>query len=298
MQRSHYNQKMIPTIEYKQKEFSDKGIEIIELNSLYSRIPSLAHDPAKPHRVDFYLLIYITKGQGKHFIDFNHYPFKDGSFIFVNKDQIHAFDTENSPSGKVIAFNQRFVDEISSKLRMPIFSLDYLLNAYCPIFQANNELKQSCDLLLTEIKKETTRENTDSFIVELIFSSMLLKLMRERPKNYHKSINENQIKIIHEFLGLIETHSVLNRNVAFYADKLAMSYKQLNQLCKLISKKTAKQLIDSYIIIQAKRKLAIDQSSVKEVSYDLGFEEISNFIKFFKKHSLETPAQFKKTNHS
>lgn len=285
---------MIPTIAYSQRESSKKGIEIIELDSIYSRAPISTDDPSKPHRVDFYILIYISEGSGKHFIDFKLYPYKTGSFIFINKEQIQSFDFVNKPSGKVILFNQAFVDQISSKLRLPIFSLDYLLNHYLPVFTADDELRQSCGLLLSEIKKESTKNNSDDFIIELLFSSVLLKIMRERPKKYHSSVNEKQINKIHQFLDLVEKNSISNRNVAFYADKMAMSYKQLNQLCKLSSKKTAKQLIDSYIIIESKRKLAIDQSSVKGVSYDLGFEEISNFIKFFKKHTQQTPSQFKK----
>lgn len=289
---------MIPTIAYNHKKSSEKGIEIIELDSLISRASSLDHDPSKPHRIDFYLLIFITRGEGKHFIDFNHYPYQQGCFIFINKGQTHAFDLKNNPSGKVIIFNQAFVDELSNKLRIPIFSLDYLLNTYLPVIKVSDDLKHSCDSLLFEINKENSRSIVDSTIIELLFSTLLLKLMRERPKDSHDSLNENQIKKIRVFLDLIEKHHNTNRNVAFYADKMAMSYKQLNQLSNLTSKKSAKQLIDSCIMLEAKRRLAIEQSSVKEISYALGFEEISNFIKFFKKHSQQTPSHFKKTNKS
>ena len=137
-----------------------------------------------------------------------------------------------------LPLNQAFVDQISSKLRLPIFSLDYLLNHYFPVFTADDELRQSCDLLLSEIKKESTKNNSDDFIIELLFSSVLLKIMRERPKKHHSTANKKQINKIHQFLELVEKNSILNRNVAFYADKMAMSYKQLNQLCKLSSKKT------------------------------------------------------------
>lgn len=286
---------IIPKIAFSQKQSSEKGIEIIDLDSIYSRAPTLENDPSKPHRLDFYLLIYITYGQGNHFIDFNHYPYQQGSFILINKDQIQCFDLIHKPQGKVIIFNQAFVDEIRNKLRIPLFSQHYLLNTYLPVFNSSDDLKQSCESLLLEINKENSRTNTDSTIVELLFSTLLLKLIRERPKNIHHSLNVNQIKKITHFLNLIENHHNFNRNVSFYAEKMAMSYKQLNQLCKSTSKKTAKQLIDSFIIIESKRKLVIEQSAVKEISYEVGFDEISNFIKFFKKHTKQTPSQFKKT---
>jgi len=285
---------MIPTVVFNEKTDSEKGIEIIELNELYSRKGNLDHDPSVAHRLGFYILIYVNKGKGNHFIDFNHYPFAPGSIIFVNKDQIHAFDLKKDLQGKVILFNQSFVDEISSKLRMPIFSMDYLISSYSPVFSVDGELQQSCDRILSEITKENEHKQSNKFIIELLFSSMLLKLMRVRPTTLKESVNEHQVKRIRLFLTLLNKHHHTYRNVAFYADHMGMSYKQLNKLCKITSNKTAKQVIDFYLLIEAKRKLVIEQSSVKEVAYALGFDENSNFIKFFKKHTEQTPSQFKK----
>jgi len=288
----------VPKIEFNKSDLSLRGIEVLDIESLYSRVGSLEHDPTKPHRINFFLLVYVTHGEGEHFIDFINYPYKERSVIFIKKEQIQAFDFTKKIKGKVVMFSQDFVNDLNGKLRLPIFSLDYLLNTYLPVFEINEELKKSCDALLFEISKENNYKDTDNSIIELLFSTLLLKLMRERPQINKEGTNENQINKIRKFLSLVENNYASHRSVTFYADKMAMSYKQLNQLCKQFSINTAKQLIDCYILLNAKRKLIIDQSSVKEVSYQLGFDEISNFIKFFKKHSSYTPAQFKKNHKS
>ncbi len=92
----------IPNLEFKPKDAVDMDIEIVELQSIYQRIPLFNHDPAKPHRNGFYCLIYITQGEGRHFIDFNWYSFQASNFILINKGQVHAFDLESPPQGQAI----------------------------------------------------------------------------------------------------------------------------------------------------------------------------------------------------
>ena len=75
---------------------------------------------------------------------------------------------------------------------------------------------------------------------------------------------------------------------------MSVSYKHLNTIRKEISGFTAKQFIDNHVILEAKRYLATTDISIKELTYDMGFDEPTNFVKFFSKHTQMTPAVFKK----
>ncbi|MDZ8120172.1 AraC family ligand binding domain-containing protein [Pontiella agarivorans] len=89
-------------LEYKAKERDDFGIEYIELDAFYKRFPFKNHDPSKPHRVHFNNLILITKGTCIHFVDFHEYPVQPGSIIYVNRNQVQAFDFDRRPEGKML----------------------------------------------------------------------------------------------------------------------------------------------------------------------------------------------------
>lgn len=84
------------------------------------------------------------------------------------------------------------------------------------------------------------------------------------------------------------------RSVKDYAEMLGISTKHLNTICKAVSGSTTKQYIDTFMIIEIKRLLATSDNSVQELSYAFGFEEPTNFVKYFKKHSGLSPSQFKK----
>lgn len=285
----------IPTLTFKPQQPVTAGIEIIELESIYQRMPSFDHDLTKPHRQEFHCMFYIENGTGNHFIDFNTYPFTAGSFISINKGQAHAFDLQNRPQGKALIFTEDFITATHTNIRMPFFAPNYLLESYAPILTCNGSLKESCEALLNEIKLEQLRSSPNNLLIHLLFASLLLMLLRDRPSTYINQLSEKQTKQFTHFLNLLEKNFWETREASAYADMLHMSYKTLNQLCKLAINQTAKQLIDAHTILEAKRSLIIEDITVQNLAYNLGFDEDSNFVKYFKKHTQTTPSQFKKT---
>ena len=98
------------------------------------------------------------------------------------------------------------------------------------------------------------------------------------------------------FKDLLETNFKNQKQVNFYAKELIITEKRLNQATSKVFGKTPKEIIDDRIILEAKRVLAHTTESIKEIGYVLGFDEPTNFIKYFKKHSLVTPVEFREKN--
>jgi len=283
----------IPKIDFRSPSSGKPEIEVLELEGFYKRMSQCQHDPSQPHRIKFHCLIYITQAEGAHFIDFNYHPYQAGSFIFINKNQIHAFNFANCPHGKIIFFSDDFIDKIRSNIRMPLFTPAHLLSAHLPVLSLNKSLKDSCEALLCEINKEIKHEHYDNLLIQMLFSSLLLKLTRERQSEQAGHLSEARAKRFASLLLLIEKNFTVSRDASVYADRLHITYKSLNQICKLACNQTAKQLIDAHTILEAKRKLIVDNYQIQQLAYQLGFDEVTNFVKYFKRHTLMTPSQFK-----
>ena len=84
-----------------------------------------------------------------------------------------------------------------------------------------------------------------------------------------------------------------SRYVKYYADELTISTKKLNSLIKKYYGITAKEYIEEIIIIDSKILLKESPETVKQISYNLGFTEPTNFNKFFKKFTSITPLQYR-----
>jgi AraC-like DNA-binding protein len=107
---------------------------------------------------------------------------------------------------------------------------------------------------------------------------------QERVANYPEFI---------KFKHLLEDHYRTYHKVIDYARLLSISPKKLNFLTKQIAHRTAKAFVDERIILETKRLLSYTNLSVKEIAYALGFDEPTNFVKYFKRHTRHTPAQFR-----
>lgn len=284
----------IPEVGFNHAKTANREIEVIDLEEIYQRKDALSHVPTLPHRVNFYLLIHIEEGEGSHLIDFVNYPYQSGAFISVQKNQVHAFDFSHRPKGKVLLFTQAFIDQALANMRLPEFTPTHLEHSYQPVFTPDAEVLSSSQNILAEIVKELRLQGSDHLIVMFLFSSLSLLLRRAMPENHHDRLNKDQLSKFSRFVDSLEQNFHRTRDATYFAEQVHTTYKTLNQICKLATNQTAKQLIDAYTILEAKRRLVLDGLPTQQLAYELGFEDASNFVKYFKKHTLITPSRFQK----
>lgn len=282
----------IPEVGFRHSNFEQAEFEMIDLESLYNR--QWNHSPEKPHRVTFFMLLYIEQGQGVHMVDFEEYPFSSGSFIFVQREQVHSFDFSSKPKGKVVLFTQDFLDRVHANMRLPNYTPTHLNSHHTPLVQLNDHDSNRCQTLIGEIHNELAHAKSDPLIVMYLFSSLSLILHRLRPELRHDKLSYEQSSKFARFLDLLFEHFKKVRDANWYANQINTTYKTLNQVCKLATDLTAKQLIDAYTVVEIKRNLVVSNINTQQIAYEFGFEDASNFVKFFKKHTQLTPSQFQK----
>ncbi|MCF0048461.1 helix-turn-helix domain-containing protein [Dyadobacter sp. LJ53] len=101
-------------------------------------------------------------------------------------------------------------------------------------------------------------------------------------------------KITNAFRKLVAEHFPEHKEVAYYANELHITPKYLSEVLQVELGKTAKTLIDEYVIMEAKSLLKQTSLSIQEICYWLGFEDASHFNKFFKKLTDTTPGEYRR----
>lgn len=95
------------------------------------------------------------------------------------------------------------------------------------------------------------------------------------------------------FIKLLNKHCCQQHDVAFYADKLSITPKYLNEIARKTANRTAKDIISKFIVARIKRELILSGNSVQRIAYDFNFCDQSSLGKFFKKATGMSPVAFR-----
>ena len=134
---------------------------------------------------------------------------------------------------------------------------------------------------------EAIRANLDLFFIDYVRQS-------RDPSSKTTSENNYIQERFEDFIRLLEANVGNMKNASQYAELLNLSSYQLNSITKLSVGKTVSQLINEQIILEAKRNLLATANQIKDVADQLGYEDVSYFIRFFKKHTGHSPDAFRK----
>ena len=283
--------KIIPSISF-DSSVGASDIEILRLAEVFSRIEKNPnHNPMKPHRISFFALLIVTEGEGKHEVDLKNYNIKKNSVLKIAKGQVHAFQSNYKYDGYLVIFTEDFILKYFSKSSVEFISHLYNYHISKPLVK-NSTFN---DFFLEQLTKELQSKNTYAHkeIVAKILEIYLLRLERLSHKPPIEKINKNHQILFLNFKNLVEKNYSKTRNVKDYANMLSISAKHLNSMVKQFTLNTAKHFIDSFVILEIKRAIVSTDNSLKEIGYATGFDEVTNFTKFFKKHNNITPKQFR-----
>lgn len=283
----------IPHVSFRLKQDHFTHLDIIELQSLAER-KNLTPDPTRPHRVGFFAFIYIEEGIGQHMVDFETYTYQPGSMIFIQREQVHSFDFSSGAKGKIILFTQAFLDQVHANMRLPHYTPTHLSHSHCPLVQLSTAYQRRVDSYVDHLSQELAAEKPDTLMAMYLFSALALMVNRHREHDQSHTLSNEHSNKLARFIELMQAHYRATRDANWYAGKINTTYKTLNHVCKLATGLTAKQMIDAFTVMEMKRELVLSNCSSQQLAYEFGFEDASNFVKYFRNLTKQTPTQFQK----
>jgi AraC family transcriptional regulator, transcriptional activator of pobA len=282
-----------PVIEnYKFKPGFPHEIELVSLKSTFEQIKGMV---TKPHRTDFYHVLWFQKGKATHLVDFKPIPVKPDSMLFIGKGRVLMFDKLGDYDGMALRFTDGFFCRNPEDSR-------FLLGT--SLFNAMNEspnlpLKQNkhrFEILFGQIEEEISNQgdkHQHAYLRNIVHNLLISSDRLLAPMAGLEIQTGNDEEYGHRFKVLIDQDFKKSKRVAQYAEKMFITEKRLLKAITRLYGKPPKELIDERILLEAKRLLLFSDSTVKEISVDLGFDEPTNFTKYFRKHLSQTPARFR-----
>lgn len=251
-------------------------------------------------RNNYFSLIWVKEGNGKIKADFAEYEFASDCLFAFSPYQPYMISADKPIKGIAICFHPEFFCIYKHHKEVSCNGVLYN-NVYQPPFVTVDEASAATfQMLCDQIKIEM--QNPALAQYELIVSYLKIFLITaSRLKTQQQPLAAEEVKdnkepfILQKLKDAIEENFKLKHSPADYAEMLYISPKALAKLTKSYFNKTLSSLINERIIIEAKRELYLTDKTVKEIAYELGYEDEYYFSRFFKVNADVSPQLYRET---
>lgn len=246
------------------------------------------------HRHDFFYILIIHQGTGQHEIDFTHYDINDHTVFIMRPGQVHCLNLKAKSTGYLIQFKTDFLYSHNSASQNHLTKL-IQYNTYQLEPEGFGKIE---NIVLDAIKEYTEKAKGYQEVLKANLSIFLIELLRQRQEKVIPPVANTPYaqEKLEQFLELVETNITSHKQVSQYTDWLHLSSYQLSAITKSLLNKTPSEIINDYIILEAKRQLLATSNQVSQIAYNLGYDDASYFTRFFKKHTTSSPEAFRQNS--
>lgn len=264
----------------------DKLFRIIEINAEVAK--QISSGPKTDHFHDFEELIVVTEGSLTHYIDFKVEVLTAPFICYVSMGKMHRLEPESNLRGWVINYKTEFIPDSRLSFYSNFFTFTNIALSPGTCISRFNNL---CELINTEYSLEIVDYVTIRHLVNGLISMFEAEKNRNIPVD--NELKVSQVAAFNNFLAILEANFRSDRGVSFYADKMNMSERNLNLVCRNNFHKSVSEIIETRKLIQAKRMLMYSDKTVSEIGYELGYNEKSYFTRVFHARMDITPSRFR-----
>lgn len=251
-------------------------------------------------RLNYYTLIWVQKGNGKVKVDFSEYDFTENQLLAFAPYQPFMLSSSGAIQGVVIHFHPDFFCIMKHHNEVACNGILFN-NIYEPPYVLIDAVaKATFNMVLEQMKVEMQNPALAQYELLISYLKIFLitasRLKKEQQPKEQVPIEENSAPFILQNLkNYIELHFKTKHSASDYANLLHISPKVLAKITKNHFNKTLTDLISERIIIEAKRELYLTNKAVKEIAYELGYEDEHYFSRFFKNNADVSPQMYRDT---
>ena len=249
--------------------------------------PEIADRFGLTHRKPHYFLFFMLKGLTQHGVDLQQFDIKNNELLFILPHQIHRLpSTKQGTDYFKLGFDENCLSLLPKQYPFLINPFNSQKIHFTP--SAAARLKSIFEILLELLSVM----DTDPELILAHLNSLLTEINAAYFSADKKTADDKLSKYIH-FKLFVENNLTDHPTIQNIAEKLALNTNSLYNIVKHYSGLSPKEFITNRLILEAKRRLYYSESSsIKELAYELGFNDPEYFSRLFKKGTGKTIAMF------
>ncbi len=242
-------------------------------------------------------LIFVWTRDKETKISFEHIDIILPQNTILCLTEFHQISFKDIEQARMIKFNKEFYcvlhhDEEVSCRGVLFYGADQL-----PYFKVPDEDFEKLDTVwkLFEMEMRSPDEMKLDMLQTMLKRFIILCTRLYKNNHNLNTLDTTEFNLVRDFHHLVEQYFKTKHKVSDYAELLYKSPKTISNMFSKLSEKTPLQIIHERILLEARRLLIYTDMSVKEIAYEIGFEDLQGFSRFFKKMEAVSPSHFRNT---
>ena len=246
------------------------------------------------HRDDYYMFLFLDKGEASFTIDFEEMQLTGCVVFYVCPGQVHSVLSIRKTKGWALAIDSMLVEKDCKNIFEGQFLTQRSVVLDAPVAARLNETAR---LLHTSIHvKQTTFSNRIILNLANVFIGMIAEQYADRLENLQRHKSRAAL-ITHQFKKMLSENFKTLKNPTQYAKTLNYSLSHLNESVKSVTGFPVSYWIHQQVVLEAKRLLYYTSMDVKEIAFSLGYEDHTYFSRLFSKTVGISPGAFRQKFH-
>ncbi len=246
-----------------------------------------------PRRISVYSFFFLTKGRSIRSKGLDSYDFGENTFFFLPAYQITThqeicFGSE----GYYCHFDMELLN-VDYKTKDLINEFTFLGFNSNPIVLINEEVKARIIPLLERLIAEYHVGDNCRLDILRIYLMAVFTELKSFINNQNAKTNDSAFQITEQYKKYLSEYIYEKQKIVDYAELLAISPNHLNKCVKKTLGKSALDLLNEMLLLEAKVLLKQTDLTITEIAYELGKNEIRNFARFFKSQTGMRPSEYR-----
>lgn len=245
---------------------------------------------------DHYKIYWIEDGSGTYRIDFKEFTINGSGIFCLSPGQVFTIESEQVQSAFQIAFDKDFycVETHGKEIACNglLFNNVHRATAISVKDGEKGIFQNLVNQMIAEIenKGSSHRDMLETYLRMFLIQTLRLVDVQEAAV---QEVTHQQDQLAQDFIALVEKHFRQEHTVTGYAEKLFIAPKSLTKRLKVLDYPSPSQIIKDRLVLEAKRQLKFSTKTIKEIAFELGFDDPAYFSRLFSKNAGASPAQYR-----
>jgi len=283
----------IEQVQYRPSAERPLDLEVFSMSNLRRRVPR-AH-LQRHHRYDFHMFVRVRRGRCRAVVDFSHIECGAGSLLTIRPGQVHRFGPGSRWDANLLLFRPELLQSSQGEERLQMPELVDALPAHLRLDRSTDQFLADTLARLDEECALDARQPLLNWLLQSELATLVTRLHILHAEQQRSAGTSSDVpERFRLFKRLLDAKVHQWHHVSRYAHAMGCSEKTLTRICSAAAGVGAKAFIASRLALEAKRLLVHTEMPISAIAQRLGFDEATNFTKFFRNIEGCTPGDFRR----